>query len=157
MRLFPYEKINIQATKSQKEIMRIFWSHTDLERHLPFLGSRETKFYGTVNDDHFKIKYSIFYRNPFNPIIEGQVKQKGMGSCIDITIRLQKFVKVIMIGWFLFCMLYLVIKILSVPFSFEDILPPLLMLGVGFVFMQIGYRFKAWKCKSQLYEMLKNT
>lgn len=155
MRFFPYEKFNIETTRTKEEIISTVRLNTNLGKLMPFLGSRHKKlFNGMVVNDDFKIAPAIHYRNSFIPIIEGQVKQKEDGSSIDITMRLNELAKTFMIIWLSFCAMFLGIPIIAgKTFSFGNIMP-LIMFVFGFGLTHIAYRFEAKKCKKRLLEML---
>jgi hypothetical protein len=57
-------------------------------------------FIGTVQDDSFKIRRDIRYRNSFLPTIRGHITPIGVGARVGVTMYIHPFVAAFMIVWF---------------------------------------------------------
>lgn len=58
-----------------------------------------TPFIGSVQDESFKIRRDIRYRNSFLPIIWGRVTQNGVGARVYVTMFIHPLVAFFMIFW----------------------------------------------------------
>jgi hypothetical protein len=59
----------------------------------------EPPFIGTITGDHFRIRRVIGYRNSFLPVISGRVTPDIYGSRIDVVLRVNAPVIVVMTIW----------------------------------------------------------
>jgi hypothetical protein len=62
-------------------------------------GSTDSSFVGTVEDDSFRIRRDIRYRNSFLPLIWGRITLTGTGSRIYVTMFLHPLVALFMVFW----------------------------------------------------------
>jgi hypothetical protein len=72
------------------ESLRKMWSF-DKPASTPFIGS--------VQDESFKIRRDIRYRNSFLPIIWGRVTQNGVGVRVYVTMFIHPIMALFMIFW----------------------------------------------------------
>jgi hypothetical protein len=56
-------------------------------------------FIGSVQDDSFKLRRNIRYRNSFLPMIRGTITSYGVGTRVSVTMFLQPVVAIFMIFW----------------------------------------------------------
>jgi len=62
-------------------------------------GPASPAFVGTVQDDSFKIRRDIRYRNSFLPLIRGRIVPTGTGTRVSVTMFLHPLVAVFMTCW----------------------------------------------------------
>lgn len=60
----------------------------------------EPPFLGKVNDDSFRVRRDIRYRNSFLPLIWGRIASGAGGSHLSVTMFLHPFVAAFMAFWF---------------------------------------------------------
>jgi hypothetical protein len=59
----------------------------------------EAPFIGSVQDESFKIRRAIRYRNSFLPMIRGRVTPNGVGAHVSVTMFIHPLVALFMIFW----------------------------------------------------------
>lgn len=64
-----------------------------------FSNSSDPVFEGKVKGNSFSLKRIIYYRNAFNPVIEGMISDTEDGAVIRLTMRLNMFVAVLACIW----------------------------------------------------------
>jgi hypothetical protein len=102
------------------------------------------EFEGTVDGDRFRATRMIGYRNSFLPVIHGQVRTRGSGSVITLTMRLHIFVMIFMTIWLGAAMF---------ATSTSGLLP-LGMFLVGIALPAVGFYPEAFKARDILRRKL---
>jgi hypothetical protein len=69
-------------------------------RMWPFGNPIGAPFIGSVQDESFKIRRDIRYRNSFLPMIRGRVTPNGVGARVYVTMFIHPLVALFMIFWF---------------------------------------------------------
>ncbi len=155
MKLFPYNRFNIESEKSPDEVIKKVSEYVGEKEFFSFKPAKE--FSGSIHSNEFKIQKNISYRNSFLPIIEGVVKPNGDGTITDIKMRLNSLVFGFMCIWF-FGVGVGCIAVLSNldSFSFHALIPfGMLVFGVALV--NGGFWVEASKQKVRLIEIIKKT
>jgi hypothetical protein len=86
-------KFSLETTKTREEVVRLLKSKTSSKKI--FWCSRSSEgnyFYGEINQNSFKIRRIIWYRNSFQPIIRGNIVELTSGTRVEITMRPHWFV-----------------------------------------------------------------
>lgn len=124
----------------------------------PFGNTDHKPYEGKIEQNTFRIKRIIGYRNSFLPRIKGQIEQDYQGTKISVKMRLHPFVFVFLIAWLsvvgsvFMASLSEVIQGKALGLGFFI---PLLMLFVGFFIIPIGFnpeKKKAIKDLAQYFE-----
>jgi len=99
---------------------------------------------GFIADGEFEIHRNITYRNSFLPIIRGKISPKGLGSEIQISLKLEAFVKVFIGLWlgftFLFC-IAVIMALFKASFSPFFIIP-FIMATFGLVLSHGAFNYE---------------
>ncbi|MEM7179600.1 MAG: hypothetical protein AAF518_01710 [Spirochaetota bacterium] len=96
----PYKKLEYTSSKTAKEILDKLAQDVDSSKKFRWTYNHSHPFSGSLEEDSFKIWRNLTYRNSFNPVVEGNIKElPGGTSQIEIRIQLHRFVQVFMIFW----------------------------------------------------------
>lgn len=74
-----------------------FWE--SVRQSFPFNQADGAPFIGSVQEDSFKLRRNIRYRNSFLPMIRGTIASYGVGTRISVTMFLHPVVAIFMIFW----------------------------------------------------------
>jgi hypothetical protein len=103
------------------------------------------EFEGTVDGDRFRATRMIGYRNSFLPVIHGQVRTRGSGSVITLTMRLHISVMIFMVIW---------LGGVGTIAASTSALIPLGMFLVGIALPAVGFYPEAFKARDILRRKL---
>lgn len=74
-----------------------FWYSLRMIWRWPEPGS--PPFLGKIENDSFRLRRNIRYRNSFLPLIRGQVSSRGVGSRVSVTMSIHPFTALFMAFW----------------------------------------------------------
>ncbi len=155
MKVLPYKKIIIRHNKSKDETSEIINSVTE---PCKVFGNRYSSkiFCGECDNDSFKIKRIIQYRNSFLPIIKGEIHDNEL----VIAIRMHHIINIVMTIWmigatlgFLASLVCLIHSLFSGHFSFYCIIG-LIPLPVGFFLLRFGFWQEVEKAENALKKLI---
>ncbi|MFN7044626.1 MAG: hypothetical protein ACK4M1_05465 [Flavobacterium sp.] len=117
---------------------------------------------GVIQNDSFKIRRVIDYRNSFLPQINGEISEDVNGTKIKVEMKLISFVKFFMMIWFSFCAIFGLIFLLGLIFDNDSnsnsgfsILIPFFMLIFASFLVSSSFEFESEKSVKDLEEILK--
>jgi hypothetical protein len=118
-----------------------------LRQSFPFNRAEGAPFIGSVQDDSFKMKRNIRYRNSFLPMIRGTISSYGVGTRVSMTMFLHPAVAIFMIFW--------LSMVGSVAVSHPTVSPiPWGMLAFGLAISVGGFIPEAIKAKRLILEAI---
>lgn len=85
MNLLPYERLKIRTMLSTKEAREKLDGVIELRRNAVWFEVNHKPYQGKVDDSQFEVVRVIHYRNPFVPIIKGDIQPETSGCSIHIT------------------------------------------------------------------------
>ncbi len=110
------------------------------------------RFWGYMReDDTFRIRPVIRYRNSFLPVICGEIRTRGNGTLIRVRMRPPIVSAAFMLTWYSLLGIALVAVIRSG--SFSGVAVALLMAVVGFGIMTGAFGYEAGKSKKYLEKL----
>ena len=120
-----------------------FWE--SVRQSFPFNQAEGPPFIGSVQDDSFKMRRNIRYRNSFLPMIRGTIASYGVATRVSVTMFLHPIVAIFMIFW--------LGSIASVAISHPTMSPiPWFMLAFGVALTVGGFIPEAIKAKRLIAE-----
>lgn len=156
--ILPYLEHTIRTTKSPQEIHDILQSVTSPKRE--WFSNTPGDFIGKIDPYDFKIRRNIHihYRNPFLPVIKGEIRRGEEAYEVDLKMQLQMITYIFLIIWFVFVGFDFLVGILYLITS-ESADATIVLLASGFlVFGQIlsrcGFYFPAKNAIKRLEELL---
>jgi hypothetical protein len=141
-------KFSLETTKTREEVVRLLKSKTSSKKI--FWCSRSSEgndFYGEVNNDSFKIRRIIWYRNSFQPIIRGNIVELTSGTRVEITMRPHLFILA-----FTVILLYFLFTTFE-PLANGDYVP-FVILTAFLLFAYALYRIECLIAKKKLVSLL---
>jgi len=115
---------------------------------------------GEIRDYTFKIRRIINYRNSFLPVIKGRIYAEGMGSKIEIEMKLEPLVFLFMLFWLgivgNICIVSLTSMIYERKFSL-DLMVPFGMFTCALLMTFIGFKSETKIAKQFLIDLLTGT
>jgi hypothetical protein len=114
---------------------------------LPFSQTEGAPFIGSVQDDSFKMRRNIRYRNSFLPMIRGTIGSYGVATRVSVTMFLHPAVAIFMIFWLGMVASVVVSRPTSSPISWG-------MLAFGIALPIAGFIPEAIKAKRLISEAL---
>jgi hypothetical protein len=112
---------------------------------------------GEISEYTFKIRRIINYRNSFLPVIQGRISSEGMGSKIEIEMRLHTFVFMFILFWLGTVGNISILSFLSMIYERKfdpDLLIPFGMFTFGFLLASIAFKFETKVAKKFLIDLL---
>ena len=165
MILLPYEKFQIDTflspIEARKRIESIvvptpsFGTRFVNSLNNMFKKSGADQFIGKIDDQGFRLRRLIYYRNSFLPVVKGRFQQGSAGTKVDVTMTLHPAVMVFMLIWFGGLGTMGVIPmfvVLSTGFR-PELLIPIGMFLFGWLMVQFGFVFEARKAKKILSQL----
>jgi len=141
-------KIELNVKLTPEEVTSRISSIMDKETlfwHFTYTGDK--KFIGKIKGQEFRVQKKIGYRNSWNHILFGRIKQMQNGSRIQGCLRMHSFVTIFMIFWFAGTSAFALLGgliLLTVPNpdskNIVFIAVPLVMLVFGIGLVCIGTR-----------------
>ena len=114
----------------------------------------QKRFWGYMReDDTFRIRPVIRYRNSFLPVICGEIRTRGNGTLIRVRMRPPIVSAAFMLTWYSLLGIALVAVIRSG--SFSGVAVALLMAVVGFGIMTGAFGYEAGKSKKYLEKLFR--
>jgi hypothetical protein len=158
MTFLPWENVEYSTKLTKDEIINrinnvvepkgVFWIFKKYSYGKPYDGE--------IYENGFKISRIIFYRNPFSPIIEGNIFENEERRTISIKMRCIKFVIGFMSIWFgvvLFLLLITIITAKSVINIMPSIIGILIIIFLGYIIMIGAFKFESIKSKKFFNEL----
>lgn len=156
--MFPNEKFTINSSLNPDVVRQKLLGVVEPPKAIRW-GFRETKksYSGEVGEHYFKIMRIINYRNSFLPVIRGKISPEGMGSKIEIEMKLDTFVFVFILFWLGIvgnvCILSLISMISDRNFS-SGLIMPFVMFMFGVLLTLFGFKYEANIAKKFLIDLL---
>jgi len=151
MNLLPYLKIEMPSKMDSEKLLALL-NVRCLGRH-SMQGSAEP-LVGSINGNSLKAARAITYRNSFLPIAVGEVLSSEAGSVIRVHLRPPIFSILFMTVWFgtLLCIL---VALLSKG-NYKAVVPVALLLGAGYIFVQLCFWLEVPKIENVLRSIASN-
>lgn len=150
MKYLPYETHELETSLPFKEVYDRIYNCLENEEF----------FKGQINENKFKIRRKIWYRNDFRPIIEGIIWNHNNGSKIKIIMRLSKITLAGFIIISLFMLFFCLIIIASLSNHPRNInfgyFIPIIIIIFEYSLSMIGFKPEAKKAKKLLENLIKN-
>ncbi len=160
MWFLPYEQLKIRTYLNPDEVRQKLNGAVSPNRPWFPFGSSDKPFYGEINENYFRVRRIISYRNDFLPLIEGEIHPDGNGSVINLTIQIKKrtmaFFGLFFLGliFFIFDLGRILTNFLTNP-GLAKLISILdgffwisLMLIVAYMMIFLSYQFEAIKAKN---------
>lgn len=87
--IIPFEKFTVVSYKSKEEILRLLAKNIDMKADLDVDtdGYSGSGFRGSLIRDQFVVRRGTSYKNDFNPVISGCLREGPGKTMIDVTVR----------------------------------------------------------------------
>lgn len=156
MKFLPVENIIFKTKLSGEEVIRRISDNTAKNQNFTFsfFGSKPAKYFeGQINEQAFKIKRIINYRNSFLPVISGKINGEPDITTIKVKMRLHALVIGFMCIWFggviAGCFAVLAHTLGEGEMS-PGLLIPFAMLLFGYILTIAAFKFESSKAKKHL-------
>ncbi|OCR02239.1 hypothetical protein BCD67_10840 [Oscillatoriales cyanobacterium USR001] len=156
--MFPYEKFTINSFLNPHLVRQKLLDVVEPPKAIRW-GFRQSEkpYEGEIGEHSFMITRIINYRNSFLPVIKGKISPEGMGSKIEIEMKLHTFVFVFILFWLgmvgNICIFSLISIIYEKNFSSGTIIPFLMFIFV-FLLTSIAFKTEANIAKKFLIDLL---
>ncbi|HWB62546.1 MAG TPA: hypothetical protein VG603_03475 [Chitinophagales bacterium] len=157
MKYFPNEEFDINTSLSVSQTIDLLQQNIQpgRSRTLHLFEKPEKPYIGEWSGQSFTISRILNYRNSFNPVITGTVRETPLGSSIHVKMQLHSFVKSFMLLWFtplLLALLFLIYDQISHWMFSPGTLFILAFLAFGYGILMIGFKIES----SRSYNFLEN-
>jgi hypothetical protein len=143
--LLPYRSLELVSPLSAREARRALRRAVEPVRLIQF-GSPRAPFVGTVKTSSFRLIKTRVGRNPFNPMILGEITEQNEVTKLSIKIRMHILSLALMLVWIGAALAVGVqssVAAVRGQGSFEFLFPLAAMLTFGWLLMLAGYNFGA--------------
>lgn len=165
MSFFPHMKFQIVSRKPPGEVRALLQSVTDSERK--WFSYPDKEFVGKIGEADFKIMpvpgdivvlgIKMHVKNSFLPVIVGRIQAEGIGTVVDVRMRLLWFVFGFMVVWFsvpVFSFLILLLALIAGDPDGWMIVPMAAFILFGQILVKCGFYYPARKARRRLEELL---
>lgn len=150
MRLLPYDKFTIETDKSKEMVYHLLCKNSDLKKSFLDMPNAKKSFYGKVWYEEFRFLPINKYRSSFIPIIEGQIREYGENTRIDVTMRMAYFTMIFITVWLGLCALMCIFLLFNgTPF----VIVPIIFFCIGYGVMYFGYNHEVNKVKMKFVDI----
>lgn len=157
MKYLPYEKYTFETPLSKEEVLRRISENIEKEQTLRLSwDKREKPYEGRINENSFRLKRIIGYKNSFLPILVAKIESRSGKTVLKVKMRLIHFVLGFMIFWMSGVLLGLIafgIKSFTDEFT-PAVLIPLGMLLFGYLLTTLPFKYESKRYKSFIEELL---
>jgi hypothetical protein len=162
MKFLPYERLKINTTLSSQEVLTRLDNVIEPRHFFRFFGTGKKPYEGKVEGVHFEVSRIIGYRNPFLPIIKGDIQTEISGCVTYISMQPHILVIVFSTFWLGCAGLLFLVSLASIISSFGQnsaIDPSLLLLSggmfaFGYALLLGSFKFESAKSKKFFRELL---
>lgn len=158
--LIPFENFTVVTYKSKEDIVRLLsrqvdrvdaWQATSL-----FRSSGEPAFHGSFVSDRFSIRRKISYKNDFNPILEGRIRQGALGALIDVKIHLPENTLIFTSIWLISTLAILILVAFGESTVTETVIAGCVFLA-GYILPMAGYVLESMRSKKVILGIVNGT
>lgn len=159
MKLLPYDKFELTVKLPVLEVQKRLMENAPERKFFSGTFDEPKAFKGSIEETTFKIYRNVGSQCYGLPILHGKLEECEIGTRITVTVKLQRFVQLLLLIFLAFEIKLLVEGIKKYSFGFNSIL----IIAVMFISILVvavvifgGFRFEYRLSKSAFLELFKN-
>src|SRR5689334_5720122 len=98
--LIPFQEFTIVSYKPKQDVIQLLRDNIETRDNAPTLiealtGTPDVPFYGRISGDRFNVLRKTSFRNEFRPELEGQIRDNGYKTFIDVKAQTKRLILVL--------------------------------------------------------------